>query len=56
MTGNPRIRAFLPATFRRLSHTAGRTGDAPQVFRQFARTLGRLERAAPTRRSGGEGA
>ncbi len=56
MTGTPRIRAFLPASFRRLSPGAGRNGDAPQVFRQFARTLGRLERAAATRKPGGEGA
>jgi hypothetical protein len=56
MTGTPRIRAFLPATFHRLASGAGRAGDAPQVFRQFARTLGRLERTASTRKPGGEGA
>jgi len=61
MTSTPRIRAFLPARFQGLSPrlpAPSRAGDAPQVFRQFGRTLGRLERAAATRRpaSDGEGA
>ncbi|MCJ8143858.1 cytochrome P450 [Ancylobacter sp. A5.8] len=57
MTGTPRIRAFLPGKFHRLSPMPAptRAGDAPQVFRQFARTLGKLERAAATRKPGGQG-
>jgi hypothetical protein len=52
MTANPRIRAFLPARFHGLAPglpVPGRAGEAPQVFRQFGRTLGKLERAAATR-------
>ncbi|MDF2621123.1 MAG: hypothetical protein K0S00_3782 [Xanthobacteraceae bacterium] len=55
MTSTPRIRAFLPGRLR--LPAASHAGSAPQVFREFGRTLGRLERAAATRRSrDGEGA
>ncbi|MBB3769800.1 hypothetical protein FHS55_000386 [Angulomicrobium tetraedrale] len=53
MTSMPRIRAFLPN--RPQLPAPSRAGDAPQVFRQFGRTLGKLERAAATRRPKGEG-
>ncbi|MCK0209027.1 hypothetical protein MWN33_13400 [Starkeya koreensis] len=65
MTSKPRIRAFLPGGFYGLAPrlpAPHRAGEAPQVFRQFGRTLdrtfGRLERTAATRRagSGGDGA
>jgi hypothetical protein len=60
MSSTPRIRAFLPGRFNGLSSllpAPDRAGQAPQVFRQFGRTLGRLERTAATRRPGtGEGA
>jgi hypothetical protein len=60
MTSTPRIRAFLPGgsvTSRLRLPAANHAGSAPQVFREFGRTLGRLERAAATRRSrDGEGA
>ncbi|WP_428029248.1 hypothetical protein [Ancylobacter sp.] len=55
MTSNPRIRAFLPGRFNGMAPrlpASNRAGEAPQVFRQFGRTLGRLERAAATRRAG----
>lgn len=62
MTSRPRIRAFLPGGFHGLAPrlpAPHRAGDAPQVFRQFGRTLdrtfGRLERTAATRRTRGEG-
>jgi len=58
MTSTPRIRAFLPGRLNALAPrlpAPHRAGDAPQVFRQFGRTLGRLERAAATRRPRGEG-
>ncbi|MCS0501082.1 hypothetical protein [Ancylobacter mangrovi] len=56
MKGTPRIRAFLPDRPR--LPAPSRAGDAPHVFREFGRTLGRLERAAATRRpkGGKEGA
>ncbi|HSI42391.1 MAG TPA: hypothetical protein VLA00_17735 [Xanthobacteraceae bacterium] len=52
----PRIRALLPGRPRLPS--AGRAGEAPQVFHSFTRTLEKLERAASTRRPAkdGEGA
>ncbi len=53
MKGTPRIRAFLPGRPRLPAPT--RAGDAPQVFQNFARTLGQLERAAATKRGGGDG-
>ncbi len=57
MTSTPRIRAFLPGHPRLRLPAANHAGSAPQVFREFGRTLGRLERAAATRRSrDGEGA
>lgn len=59
MTSTPRIRALLPAGFHGISPrlpAPSRAGEAPQVFRQFGRTLGRLERAAATRRPGTRGA
>ncbi|TCK31287.1 hypothetical protein EV667_1395 [Ancylobacter aquaticus] len=65
MTSTPRIRAFLPDRFNGLTPrlpAPHRAGQVPQVFRQFGRTLGKLERAAATRRAGvadagqGEGA
>lgn len=59
MTSNPRIRAFLPGRFNGLAPrlpAPDRAGEAPQVFRQFGRTLGKLERAAATRRAGLAGA
>jgi len=60
MSSTPRIRAFLPSRFTGLGPllpAPDRAGQAPQVFRQFGRTLGRLERTATTRRPGtGEGA
>lgn len=62
MTSTPRIRAFLPGRFNGLAPrlpAPHRAGEAPQVFRQFGRTLGRnfgrMERAAATRRPSGEG-
>lgn len=61
MTSTPRIRAFLPGRVRLPSAglpSPSRAGDAPQVFREFGRTLGRtvgrLERAAATRRPRGD--
>ena len=59
MTSTPRIRIFLPGRFHGLAPrlpAPDRAGQAPQVFRQFGRTLGRLERAAATRRAGAGGA
>ncbi|MDQ0303779.1 hypothetical protein [Ancylobacter polymorphus] len=65
MSSTPRIRAFLPGRFNGFGPrlpAPDRAGQAPQVFRQFGRTLGKLERAAATRRAGaadagkGEGA
>ncbi|MBS7542011.1 hypothetical protein [Ancylobacter oerskovii] len=44
MKVTPRIRAFLPGRPRLPAPT--RAGDAPKVFRDFGRTLGRLDRAA----------
>lgn len=52
--GRPRIRAFLPTRPRLPAPT--RAGEAPAVFRTFGSTLKRLERAAATRKPGGEGA
>lgn len=46
MKVTPRIRAFLPG--RPVLPAPTRAGDAPRVFREFGRTLGRLERAAHT--------
>ncbi|WGD30388.1 hypothetical protein AncyloWKF20_00670 [Ancylobacter sp. WKF20] len=58
MTSTPRIRAFLPGRVRLPVPlpTSSRAGQAPQVFREFGQTLGRLERAAATRRPRGDGA
>ncbi|SCW79584.1 hypothetical protein [Ancylobacter rudongensis] len=58
MTATPRIRAFLPGRFTALAArlpAPDRAGPAPQVFRQFGRTLSKLERAAATRRAGAAG-
>ncbi|GLK84925.1 hypothetical protein [Ancylobacter defluvii] len=44
MKVTPRIRAFLPGRPRLPAPT--RAGDAPKVFRDFGRTLGKLDRAA----------
>ncbi|GAB4068617.1 hypothetical protein KHC28_26595 [Ancylobacter sonchi] len=57
MKVTPRIRAFLPGRPRLPAPT--RAGDAPKVFRDFGRTLGKLDRAAhtakPSRKGGKSG-
>ncbi|MCB4768926.1 hypothetical protein LGR54_09945 [Ancylobacter sp. Lp-2] len=50
MKVTPRIRAFLPGRPRLPAPT--RAGDAPKVFRDFGRTLGKLDRAAHTAKPG----
>ncbi|MCK0196355.1 hypothetical protein MWN34_05445 [Ancylobacter sp. 6x-1] len=58
MSRIPRIRAFLPTRFNGAPpHLPAptRAGEAPDVFRTFARTLEKLERRAVTRKPDGEG-
>ena len=53
MKVTPRIRAFLPGRPRLPAPT--RAGDAPKVFRDFGRALGKLDRTAHTAKPGHKG-